>query len=141
MWAAVGVALILAELLTLTFVLALAGTAALAAALVAVLGVGLPGQVAAFVVATAGLLVGVRGPLTRRLRRAAPLPGGDPRALTGATALVVQRVSDDGGQVRLNGELWRARPYAGTGPVEPGALVSVAAVQGATLLVYSPELT
>jgi membrane protein implicated in regulation of membrane protease activity len=65
----------------------------------------------------------------------------DARALAGSTAMVVERVSDDSGQVRLNGELWRARPYAGTGPVEPGLPVSVAAVEGATLLVYSPDLT
>ena len=44
------------------------------------------------------------------------------------------------GQVRLSGELWRARPYAGGPPLEVGATVSVAAVEGATLLVYSPDL-
>ena len=46
--------------------------------------------------------------------------------LQGASAVVVQRVTDDSGQVRLNGELWRARPYAGTGPVDVGKPVSVA---------------
>ena len=35
----------------------------------------------------------------------------------------------------------RARPYAGTGPVDVGKPVSVAAVEGATLLVYSTDLS
>ena len=61
--------------------------------------------------------------------------------LQGASAVVVQRVTDDSGQVRLNGELWRARPYAGTGPVDVGKPVSVAAVEGATLLIYSSDLS
>jgi membrane protein implicated in regulation of membrane protease activity len=50
-------------------------------------------------------------------------------------------VSDDTGQVRLNGELWRARPYAGGPPVEAGQPVHVGAVEGATLLVYSADLS
>ena len=61
--------------------------------------------------------------------------------LTGASALVVERVSEDTGQVRINGELWRARPYAGGPPLPAGRTAVVGSVEGATLLVYPEELT
>lgn len=133
--------LLVVELFTLTVVLGMVGVGALAAALAALLGAPLAIQAGAFVVTTAGLLVFAREPVQKALNRAPPGTDIDPRALSGSTAVVVQRVSDDSGQVRLSGELWRARPYAGTGPLEVGRSVSVAAVEGATLLVYSPDLT
>ena len=142
LWLAAGVVLLLAEIFTLTVVLGMVGVGALAAALVAVLDGPVWLQAGAFVVTSTGLLVFAREPVQKMLNKGDA--GGtrtDARALTGSSALVVQRVSDDSGQVRLSGELWRARPYAGTGPVEPGATVHVAAVEGATVLVYSPDLT
>lgn len=140
-WLIAGVALLLFEIFTLTVVLGMVGAGALVAALVAVIGGGPVLQFGAFFVTSTGLLVFAREPVQQMLNKGDA--GGthtDARALTGSTAVVVQRVSDDGGQVRLSGELWRARPYAGTGPLEVGRSVSVAAVEGATLLVYSPEL-
>lgn len=139
-WLVAGVALCVLELFTLAFVLGMIGAGALAAALAAVLGANVPVQILAFTVSSGGLLVFARPAVQRALNRG-PWAETDARALTGSTAVVVQRVSDDSGQVRLNGELWRARPYAGTGPVEAGRPVSVAQVDGATLLVYSPDLT
>jgi membrane protein implicated in regulation of membrane protease activity len=141
-WLLAGVALLLAEVLTLTFVLGLLGVAALVAALVGFAGLGAVAQAIAFAGTSAALLVFVR-PHVQRMLTPGDAGGSrtDARALTGSTAVVVERVSDDTGQVRLNGELWRARPYAGTAPVEVGAPVSVAAVEGATLLVYSPDLS
>jgi len=142
-WLLVGVGLIVAEVLTLTVVLGLLGLAAVAAALVALLGGPFLLQALAFGGTSAALLVFVR-PAAQRMLAKGDDAGGtrpDARALTGSTALEVERVTDDTGQVRLNGELWRARPYAGGPPVETGEPVSVAAVEGATLLVYSAELS
>jgi len=142
-WLLVGVGLVVAEVLTLTIVLGLLGVAALAAALVGFLGGPLLLQALAFTGSSAALLVFAR-PAAQRMLAKGDDAGGtrtDARALTGSTALVVERVTDDTGQVRLNGELWRARPYAGGPPVEAGEPVSVAAVEGATLLVYSAELS
>lgn len=142
-WLLVGVGLVVAEVLTLTVVLGMLGLAALVSALVALLGGPLLLQAIAFAGSSAGLLLFARPAAQRMLARGDDATGTrtDARALTGARAVVVERVSDDGGQVRLNGELWRARPYAGGPPVEAGRTVSVAAVDGATLLVYSTELT
>jgi membrane protein implicated in regulation of membrane protease activity len=140
LWLGAAAVLVVVELLTLSVVAGFVGAGALAAALAAALGA--PGVVQGLVfVGASGTLLGVaREPVQRRLARGADSPSADPRALTGATAVVVERVSETTGQVRLHGELWRARPYAGTGPVEAGAPVSVAAVEGATLLVFSPDL-
>jgi membrane protein implicated in regulation of membrane protease activity len=141
-WLLAGVGLILAEIFTLTVVLGLLGVAALAAALVGFLGAGAVVQALAFAGSSAALLVFARPPVQRMLARGdADGSRTDARALTGSTATVIERVSDDGGQVRLNGELWRARPYAGGGPLEVGQPATVAAVEGATLLVYSPDLS
>jgi len=140
-WVVAGVALLLAEIFTLTVVAGMVGVGALAGALAAALGAPVVVQALAFVGTSAGLLVFAREPVQRALNKGGSSPSADPRALTGNTAVVVERVSETSGQVRLHGELWRARPYAGTGPVETGATVHVAAVEGATVLVYSPDLT
>jgi membrane protein implicated in regulation of membrane protease activity len=142
-WLLVGVGLVVAEVLTLTVVLGLLGVAALTAALVGFLGFPLLVQAIAFTGSSAALLVFVRPAAQRMLAKGDDAGGSrtDARVLTASTGLVVERVSDDAGQVRLNGELWRARPYAGGPPVEAGQPVVVAGVEGATLLVYSAELS
>lgn len=139
-WLVAGIGLLLAEVFTLTVVLGLLGVAALVTAAIAFAGVGALGQAVAFAATSTALLVFAREPV-KRLLTAADDGSTDARALAGSTALVIERVSDDSGQVRLNGELWRARPYAGGGAIEAGLPVSVAGVDGATLLVYSPDLS
>jgi membrane protein implicated in regulation of membrane protease activity len=41
-----------------------------------------------------------------------------------------------GGQVRIGGELWTARPFDETEVIEPGATVDVFEIKGATALVH-----
>lgn len=141
LWLIAGVVLILTEVFTLTLVLGLVGVGGLAAAAVAFAGFGAAAQLVAFAATSSALLVFVRPPVQKALDRGGTTERTDPRVLTGASAVVVERVSEDSGQVRIHGELWRARPYAGNAPIESGAPVSVAAVEGATLLVYSPDLS
>ena len=140
-WLVVAVVLVVAEIVSLTLVLGLLGVGALVAAVLALAGLGPVAQLIGFAGASTALLLFVRPPVKAALDRGGTTERTDPRMLQGSTAVVVQRVSDDSGQVRLNGELWRARPYAGTGPVDVGQPVSVAAVEGATLLIYSPDLS
>ena len=140
LWLIAGVGLLLLELFTLALVLGMVGVGALAAAAVAFLGGGAALQLVAFGATSTALLVVARPALQKKLDRG-PWATTDARALEGSSAVVVQRVTDDSGQVRLNGELWRARPYAGYGPIEAGQPVSIAAVEGATVLVYPPDLT
>ena len=62
-------------------------------------------------------------------------------ALVGRTGIVVEQVSSQGGQVRIGGELWSARPYDDDLVIEPGRKVDVFQIKGATALVHAvPEL-
>jgi membrane protein implicated in regulation of membrane protease activity len=141
LWLVLGVLLIVSEVISLTLVLGMLGVGALVAAGLALAGLGVTAQVVGFIGASTALLLFVRPPVKAALDRGGTTERTDVRMLQGASAVVVQRVTDDSGQVRLHGELWRARPYAGTGPVDVGTPVSVAAVEGATLLVYSSDLS
>lgn len=139
LWLAAGVLLLLVEIFTLAIVTGMVGAGALAAALAAALGAPVALQAGVFVVASAALLAFAREPVQRVVRARNASPSADPRALAGAPAVVVERVSESTGQVRLHGELWRARPYAGCPPVEVGTPVTVAGVEGATVLVYAQD--
>ena len=57
-------------------------------------------------------------------------------ALDGARALVLQRVDENGGRVRIGGEEWSARAYMADQVLEPGTRVEVVKIEGATALVY-----
>jgi membrane protein implicated in regulation of membrane protease activity len=57
-------------------------------------------------------------------------------ALVGTKAVVLQRVDQDGGRVRIGGEEWSARSYLEDQVLEPGARVEVVKIEGATALVY-----
>ncbi|HEY3551327.1 MAG TPA: NfeD family protein [Gaiellaceae bacterium] len=57
-------------------------------------------------------------------------------ALEGARAIVLQRVDDRGGRVKIGGEEWSARSYVPDEEFDVGTEVEVAQIQGATALVY-----
>ena len=137
-WLVIGLLLCAAELLTLDLVLLMLGTAALVTAAAALATGSLPLQLVVLAGTAGVLLVAVR-PVARRHLEHPSLPAGGER-LRGRSVLVVQDVEDDAGQVRLDGELWRARPYAGGPPVAAGRTAVVGAVEGATLFVYPEEL-
>ena len=62
-------------------------------------------------------------------------------ALVGKQGVVVDEVSSQGGQVRIGGELWTARPYDDSAVIEPGAKVDVFEIKGATAYVHKvPEI-
>ena len=48
-------------------------------------------------------------------------------------------ITDDGGQVRIGGELWSARPYSESQVIPVGSTVDVFAIEGATALVHPRE--
>ena len=74
-------------------------------------------------------------PIARRhMRTPAQLRTGT-AALVGKTALVTETVAADGGAVKLEGEVWTARPYEPDEVIESGSRVHVVEIQGATALV------
>ena len=85
----------------------------------------------------AGLGV-VRPIAVRHIKQPPPLRTGT-SALVGRSAKVIEEVSDDGGQVRIGGELWSARPYDESQVIPVGSTVDVFAIEGATALVHPRE--
>jgi len=137
-WLVLAGGLLLAEVLTLTFVLGLLSVAAGLTAIAAVLDAPVAAQIAVFGVSSAVLFVLVR-PFERRHNQAPAISTGT-AALTGRTAVVTEAITDHGGRVKLGGESWAARSLAPGMTVPTGASVVVAKVDGATLVVYSEEL-
>lgn len=87
-----------------------------------------------FLVVSVLLLVLVRPALRRRLWAGT---GGETGvlALQGKTALVLDRVEQHGGRVKLNGEVWTARALTDGDVFEPGEQVTVMHIDGATAVV------
>ena len=90
---------------------------------------------AVFLVVSVLLLVLVRPVLRRRLTPAKGLPTGV-QALEGKSALVLDRVARDEGQVKLDGQVWTARPMNEGDVFEPGDQVTVLHIDGATAVVW-----
>ncbi|BCI53806.1 membrane protein [Mycolicibacterium litorale] len=82
------------------------------------------------------LLLGVVRPvLRRRFYSGTGLP--EPaKALEGKKAVVLDRVAQHAGQVKLDGEVWTARPLDDHDVYEPGDQVTVMRIDGATAVVW-----
>jgi membrane protein implicated in regulation of membrane protease activity len=134
-WLIAALALAGAEALTGDlFLLMLSGGALAAAGSSALLDWSVWADGLVFLVVSVLLLVGVRPALRRRMNAGTGLP--EPvRALEGKSALVLDRVARHGGQVKLDGEIWTARPYNENDVYEPGDHVTVVHIDGATAVV------
>ena len=75
-------------------------------------------------------------PIARAHLRMPPALRTGTAALQGARALVLQRVDQNGGRVKIGGEEWSARAYMPDQVLEPGTEVEVVKIEGATALVY-----
>ena len=137
-WLVLAALLGAAELMTATLAFGLLAVAALAAAIVSGVGLGLPVQLGAFAV-TAGVGLGVVRPLAaRHIRQPAVLRSGT-AALVGRSATVVEQVTAHGGRVRIGGEVWSARSYDESQVIPVDSTVVVFAIEGATALVHPRE--
>jgi membrane-bound serine protease (ClpP class) len=92
------------------------------------------GVVIAMALTSALLIVGV-GSFALRARRRAVVSGRE--QLTGARG-TVEAHDGDALWVRVDGELWRARPAAGAAPLDAGAQVRIVSIDGLVLTV-APE--
>jgi membrane protein implicated in regulation of membrane protease activity len=133
-WLIAAAALGAGEVVTLGLFLGPVALAAVVGALVALAGGGVELQVGAFLAASVASLLILRPIARRHLRTPARLRTGA-AALVGSRALVVDRVHAGGGQVKIDGEVWTARPFDEDQVIEPGARVEVLEIRGATALV------
>jgi membrane protein implicated in regulation of membrane protease activity len=138
-WLAAAAALGAAEFFTLTLVLGLLAGAALVAAVVAGVGIGLLGQLVALGAAAAVGLVVIR-PVALRHMDQQPLTREGSDALVGRRAEVMQEVTATRGLIKLSGEEWSARALDESLVIPVGALVDVMEIEGATAIVYPRAL-
>ena len=134
LWMVAAGVLAVGEMLTLGFFAGPIAIAAVLAAVVAVAGAGLAAQWIVFIAASLGSLLVLRPVARRHLRTPAQIRTGT-AALVGAPALVLERVDERGGQVKIAGEIWTARSYDEDESFEPGTRVCVMQIDGATALV------
>lgn len=134
-WTALAIMLGLAELLSLDLVLLMLAVGAGAGILTALLGLPIAVQVLAAIGTSVAMLALVRPSMVKRMHGGPELVMGHD-ALVGKQGVVVSRVTGDGGQVRIGGELWSARAYDETTVIEEGARVDVFQIDGATALVH-----
>jgi membrane protein implicated in regulation of membrane protease activity len=137
LWIIVAVVLLLGEVFTPgLFILGPIALAAVAAAIVSLFGVGAIAQVIVFIAGSLASVALIRPIARSHLRMPAAIRTGT-AALTGAKAVVLQRVDSDGGRVKIGGEEWSARAYMDGQVFEPGTRVEVVKIEGATALVYN----
>jgi len=75
--------------------------------------------------------------IVRKMHQGGPELKTGSAHVIGRTGTVVKEIHPDGGgSVRLNGELWTARPYDEVSTIEPGTRVEVMSIDGATAVVY-----
>lgn len=136
-WIAIGLGLAVAELFTVTFVLAMLAIGAFAAAIATAVGADRPWQLVVFA-AVSAIGVALLRPIIRKHRQR--FFGGSPRkigveALVDAAGVTQEAVDAGRGQVHIGGELWSARTVAGEAPIGPGENIRVVAIDGATAIV------
>jgi membrane protein implicated in regulation of membrane protease activity len=135
-WIVLAVALGAAEIFTGTFVLVMLAVGALVAAIPAAIGAPVWLQGLTFALVSVLTLLGVRPAIQRHVHSSAESAPMGLEAIEGSAGLVLERVDLDHGLVKLEGELWSARPYDGSQTFEVGEHVRVIEVQGATALVW-----
>jgi membrane protein implicated in regulation of membrane protease activity len=133
-WLIVAVVFAVGEIATLGFFLAPFAGGALVAAIVSGAGGGDIVSWIAFLAVSLTLLATLRPVAMRHMRQAPRLRTGT-AALVGRTGTVVERVANDEGCVRIDGEIWTARPYDEDEVIEAGKRVHVLEIRGATALV------
>jgi membrane protein implicated in regulation of membrane protease activity len=133
-WLIAALALAGAEALTGDLFLLMLGGGALAAAGSSLVFDDLWIHGAVFLVVSVLLLALVRPVLRRHFMSGEGMP--EPaKALEGKSALVLDRVARHEGQVKLDGEIWTARPANDDDVYEPGDHVTVVHIDGATAVV------
>lgn len=141
LWFALAVLLAIAEMFTATLLLIMFAAGAVAAAIAALLGAGLVGQGVTFAVVSALSLAALRPIIKKHMLPA--IAGADEtigiKALEGAPGKVLEQVTQGGGLVQVEGELWTARVFDATQVIEPGERIRVIEVRGTTAMVWRDE--
>ena len=91
-------------------------------------------------VVAAGAGLGFVRPIAIRHIKQPPQLRTGTAALVGRSAIVLEKVTEYGGRVRIDGEEWSSRPYLDDSlEIAVGTKVDVMQIKGATALVYPRE--
>ena len=135
LWFGAAGVLGVAEMLTMGLFLAPFALGAVLAGVLAAIGTGLSVSLAAFAAASLLLLFAARPLVLARWRTPVRVRTGT-AALVGSRAVVVERIAfPHPGTVKINGDVWTARAYGEDEIIEPGTIVDVIEIRGATALV------
>lgn len=132
----IGAALLAAgETVTLDLVLLMLAGGALGGLGAALLGLGLPLQLAVFVIVSAGLLLVVRPVAKRHLVNRTPEQIDGVQTMVGRTGVVTERVDHRDGRITLGADVWSARTEYEGAVFEVGQTVRVMEVAGPVAVV------
>jgi membrane protein implicated in regulation of membrane protease activity len=138
LWVILGVMLIVAEIFTMGFVLFWFGLGALAAAVAAMLGVGIPGQFGIFALVSIGLTVMSRTIFAKYMwhqEEAEMKMGVDSLPGQIGTVTIGSSGALDEGAVRVYGSVWTAYPSEEDVKLIEGEKVEVVSVKGSSIYV------
>ncbi len=136
LWLSLALLLGVAEVLSLDLVLIMLAAGALAAAGVAVLAPGLWWlQILVAAGVSLGMLLALRPTLMARVRN---LPGyrSSTDKMVGSSGVAVSQIDRGGGEIKVDGQSWTARPYAADLVIEQGTEIEVFEIDGAIAVVY-----
>ena len=138
LWILLALLLAGGEVASLSFFLAPFAVGALLGAAASLAGLGSIVAIIVFLVSS-GLLFGFVRPIAQRHMRTPPQIRTGTAALVGRTAVVTERIEGGAGAVKLEGEIWTARPYLEGDVIDAGKRVHVVEIRGATALVSDTE--
>lgn len=136
LWLTLAVLLGIAEILSMDFVLIMIAIGALAGA---VLGAVVPAlwwlQILAAAAVSVGLLAAARPTIMRRVNQ---LPGyrSSTDKMVGSTGLAISDISNETGEIKVDGQTWTARVYTPGTLITKGTEIEVYAIDGAIAVVY-----
>lgn len=136
-WLGLAFVLGVVEAATVDLVFLMLAGGAIAGAIASLTPLGLVAQVLIAVAVASGLMLGVRPLAKKRLGGADEGPFGTDRYL-GKVGVATEEVSDHGGLVLVDGEVWSSRAAHDDDVIPAGHEVKITEVRGATLVV-TPE--
>ncbi|WP_375422924.1 NfeD family protein [uncultured Friedmanniella sp.] len=135
-WMSIAFLLAVAEIVSLDLVLIMLAVGAFAGGIVAVAAPSLWWlQVLTAAGVSVGMLALLRPTLLARVRN---MPGyrSSTAKLVGSTGLAISQVDRAGGEIKIDGQSWSARPYSTDVVIDAGTEIEVYEIDGAIAVVY-----
>jgi len=136
LWVSLAFLLAVAEILSLDLVLIMLAVGALGGAVVAVAAPDLWWlQVLVAAGISVGMLALLRPTLLARVR---DMPGyrSSTAKMVGSSGIAVSQIDRTGGEIKVDGQSWTARPYSSDVVIDAGTEIEVYEIDGAIAVVY-----